>query len=351
MREEAAATAMSDRDDVALLEKAAETSGRLRGEIGRVIVGQDEVVRLLLAAVLAEGHALVIGVPGLAKTLLVRTLAGALGFGFKRIQFTPDMMPADIIGMEMLEEGDGVGGEGGGRGGRVWRFREGPLFSQMVLADEINRTPPKTQAALLEAMAERTVTSMGRTHEMGRPFMVVATQNPIEQEGTYPLPEAQLDRFMFSLNVGYPGRAEEEAIVAATTDEREAAVEAVTDSAAMVELAGLVRRVPASAHVMGYAVGLARATRPDDETAIGAVRDYVEWGAGPRAAQHLVLAGKALAAMDGRPAVGADHIREAAGAVLGHRVLVNYRAAGEGVKAADVIGRVLDEVGEPEYGP
>jgi MoxR-like ATPase len=284
----------------------------------------------------------VIGVPGLAKTLLVKTLASTLGWSFKRIQFTPDMMPADIIGMELLQEDAATGG-------RRWQFMRGPVFANLVLADEINRTPPKTQAALLEAMQEYTVTSMGHGHRLDKPFVVVATQNPIEQEGTYPLPEAQLDRFMFSLWVGYPSREEEERIIAATTAERDEKVNRVFTTEQMVAFQKLVRRMPASRHIISYAVALARATRPNEEEADQYVRQFVEWGAGPRGAQYLVLAGKALAVLDGVPAVTAEHIRQAAQPVLRHRVLPNFNATGEGIKSDDIVLHVVNETEEPAY--
>ncbi len=370
-------------DDLALLAEAHRGYETLSREMGRVIVGQTEILRLLLAAVFAEGHVLLVGVPGLAKTLLVKTLSRALGWDFKRIQFTPDMMPADIVGMELLQEGMGsvdagggvdakpqaAGGSAGGNagesvggnawGGRVMRFVRGPIFANLVLADEINRTPPKTQSALLEAMQEYTVTSMGQTHALAKPFVVIATQNPIEQEGTYPLPEAQLDRFMFSLSMAYPTRDEECAIVSATTGSDEVVVEAVFDAARMRDVQALVRRVPASAHVVDYAVRLARATRPSvgasggvggGDVRVGAFVDqYVAWGAGPRGGQHMILAAKALAVLDGEPAVGVHHVCEAARHVLVHRVLPNYQAMGEGIDAAAIVAHVIEQVGESDY--
>ena len=253
----------------------------IRGQIGGVIIGQDaRSSGSLLAAIFAQGHVLIIGVPGLAKTLLVRTLAAALGWSFKRIQFTPDMMPADIIGMELLQEERGHGAADGGAMMRAMRFVPGPIFANLVLADEINRTPPKTQVALLEAMQEYTVTSMGRSYPLVRPFIVAATQNPIEQEGTYPLPEAQLDRFMFSLWMDYPSVQEEERIVAATTSGPEVVVEPVFTREQMLAFQELVRRVPVPQHAVSYAVAVARATRPGDAGAGSFVKQYVEWGAG-----------------------------------------------------------------------
>ena len=335
------APALTD-SDAALLAQAAEGFERIKAQIARVIVGQDETVRALLAAIFSQGHVLIVGVPGLAKTLLVKTLAQALGWDFKRIQFTPDMMPADVIGIELLQEDLATGS-------RSMRFVPGPLFANIVLADEINRTPPKTQAALLEAMQEYHVTSMGRQHDLEKPFLVMATQNPIEQEGTYPLPEAQLDRFMFSLWMDYPSVAEERRIVAETTVPREQAVEAIFSKDQLGAFQSLVLRVPASGHVVDYAVAVARATRPTDPSASEYVKQYVEWGAGPRAAQHLILAAKALAALQGRPAVEAGHVRAAAPNVLRHRVLPNYNAAGEGVDARTIVAHVLGEVQEPGY--
>ena len=333
-----------DRDDVALLAEASEGFGRLESEIGKVIVGQQETVRALLAAVFCEGHVLLVGVPGLAKTLLVKTLSGVLGWDFRRIQFTPDMMPADIVGMELLQDG-GTGGATSG--GRQMRFVPGPIFANMILADEINRTPPKTQSALLEAMQELQVTSLGRRHELERPFIVVATQNPIEQEGTYPLPEAQLDRFMFSLWMDYPDVEEEERVVMETTAPREVDLKPVFSKEQMILFQDLVRRVPVSRHVVSYAVALARATRPGTAASSELADKYVQWGAGPRAGQHMVLAGKAMAVLDGEPTVSARHIRQAAPYVLRHRVLTNYQAAGEGLNTADIVREIIDQISEP----
>jgi MoxR-like ATPase len=328
--------------DLELLQQASETFKQLKREIGKVIIGQDEIIRPIISAVLSQGHTLVIGVPGLAKTLLVKTLAQVLDWRFKRIQFTPDMMPADVIGMELLQDDPTTGV-------RKMRFVPGPLFANIILADEINRTPPKTQSALLEAMQEYTVTSMGTGHVLERPFIVFATQNPIEQEGTYPLPEAQLDRFMFSLWMGYPSRAEEENIVLATTIDSVPDVKQVCTIEQMVAFQHLVRRVPVSRHAVSYAVGLARSTRPDNSDASDFVKKYVSWGAGPRASQHMILGAKALAVLDGKPTVSAEHIREVAALVLRHRVLPNYTASGEGIDSARIITRVIKEFDEPVY--
>jgi MoxR-like ATPase len=329
-------------DDLRLLEQAAAGYARLKAEIGKVIIGQHESVRRIVAALFSQGHTLVIGVPGLAKTLLVRTLAQTLDWSFKRIQFTPDMMPADITGMELLQDDPGSGS-------RRMQFVPGPLFAHVILADEINRTPPKTQSALLEAMQEYTVTSLGRPYGLPRPFIVFATQNPIEQEGTYPLPEAQLDRFMFSLWIGYPTEEEEEEIVIATTEDRTPTVNAVCRLEEVSAWQHLVRRIPVSRHIVKYAVALARATRPGEPQASKYVRDYVAWGAGPRASQHMILAAKALAVIDGQPTVSGEHIREVAPLVLRHRVLPNYNASGEGITSADIVQRLLDEPLEPLY--
>jgi MoxR-like ATPase len=328
--------------DLELLESAHRGYERLRQEIGKVIVGQEAIVRPVLAAVFAQGHTLIIGVPGLAKTLLVKTLAQALQWTFKRIQFTPDLMPADIIGIELLQD-DPAGGA------RSMRFVPGPVFAHIVLADEINRTPPKTQSALLEAMQEYNVTSLGKSYPVEQPFIVFATQNPIEQEGTYPLPEAQLDRFMFSLWMNYPSADEEEQIVAATTEDFTPRVEPVFTLTQVQAFQHLVRRVPASRHVVKYSVALARATRPDQAEAGTFVKEYVSWGAGPRASQHMVLAAKALAVLDGQASVTAEHIRQVAPLVLRHRVLPNYNASGEGITSAEIVRRVVQDVHEPTY--
>jgi MoxR-like ATPase len=328
--------------DLELLAQAHDTYLKLEKQIGRVIIGQEAIVRSIVAAVFSQGHTLIIGVPGLAKTLLVKTVAQVLSWSFKRIQFTPDMMPADIIGMELLQDDPATGA-------RSMRFVPGPLFANLILADEINRTPPKTQSALLEAMQEQTVTSMGKPYRLAQPFIVFATQNPIEQEGTYPLPEAQLDRFMFSLWMGYPSREEEENIVLATTEEVVPVVEPVCSIKQITAFQHLVRRVPVSRHAVKYAVSLARCSRPDTTDALPYVRQYVSWGAGPRASQHMILGAKALAVLDGEPTVSARHIRQVAPQVLRHRVLPNYNAAGEGVDAAAIVRHLLEKTAEPSY--
>ena len=317
-------------NDLALLDRLAEARRELSTQIGKRIVGQKQVVDDLVTALLAGGHVVLVGVPGLAKTLLVQTVAQALDLTFSRVQFTPDLMPSDITGTELMEEEPGTGK-------RAFRFAEGPVFANMVLADEINRAPPKTQAALLQAMQERTVTVAGRTYELPKPFFVLATQNPIEQEGTYPLPEAQLDRFMFELAVGYPSREEEEQIVMSTTGVAQGEVRPVVGGEELLRLQRLVRRLPAPPSLVEYAVKLARSTRPDDPNASAKVKKYVSWGAGPRASQYLVLGAKARAAMDGRAMPDLDDVRSVAKAVLRHRLVVNFQAEADGIPTESLI--------------
>ncbi|MEI6740200.1 MAG: MoxR family ATPase [Gemmatimonadaceae bacterium] len=323
-------TASADSSDLQLLDRLAVARRALSTEIGKRIIGQTAVVDDLVAALLAGGHAVLVGVPGLAKTLLVQTVAQALDLTFSRVQFTPDLMPSDITGTELMEEEPGTGK-------RAFRFAPGPVFANMVLADEINRAPPKTQAALLQAMQERTVTVAGKTYDLPRPFFVLATQNPIEQEGTYPLPEAQLDRFMFELKVGYPTREEEQQIVTATTGDSQGAITPVLGAAELLQLQRLVRRLPAPPSLVEYAVRLARSTRPDTEEATAKVKKYVSWGAGPRASQYLVLGAKARAAMDGRAMPDLDDVRLVAPAVLRHRLVVNFQAEADGVAIEELI--------------
>jgi MoxR-like ATPase len=304
------------------------------------MVGQEEIVRLLLVSLLSRGHCLLIGVPGLAKTLLVKSLSDVIGLPFKRIQFTPDLMPADIIGSELLKD----------VGGRLeFEFQYGPVFTSLLLADEINRTPPKTQSALLEAMQERVVTVGGSSRSLPDPFLVVATQNPIEQEGTYPLPEAQLDRFMFSLYLDYPAKEEEIEIVRRTTIGDLPSLSQVVSLPEILEVQKLVRAAPVSDHVLEYAVEIARATR--GPAAVGSFNhaDYLEWGAGPRASQYMVLGAKALALLAGRASPEAEDVRQIALAVLQHRVVPSYRATGAGLKARDILTKLLKEVREPQY--
>ena len=313
--------------------------GALRAEMAKVIVGQEEVVSQLLTALLAGGHCLLEGVPGLGKTLMVRTLADSLHLSFRRIQFTPDLMPTDIVGTELLEEDHGTGR-------RVFRFSPGPIFAQVVLADEINRTPPKTQAALLEAMQELSVTYAGTTYQLERPFFVLATQNPIEQSGTYPLPEAQLDRFLFHVRMDYPREAEEVSILRHTTGAASASATAVLGADELTWLQQLTREVRASEEMLAYIARLVRATRPDDGAG-PLVREWVRWGAGPRAGQALVLGAKARALLEGRFAITPDDVRALAEPVLRHRVLVNFRAEAEGMTADSIVARLLAEVPGP----
>jgi len=322
----------SDANEIALL---ADVLRRLRAELGKVVYGQHHVVEELLIALLADGHALLVGVPGLAKTLLVRTLAQTLSLQFKRIQFTPDLMPADITGTEALQHDPRTGD-------RCFRFLPGPVFANVLLADEINRTPPKTQAALLEAMQERQVTAGGERHALPQPFFVLATQNPIEQEGTYPLPEAQLDRFMLQILIDYPSAEEELQIVHSTASETAPEVACLLDAAAVRDATRLVRRAPIADHLARFAVALTRQTRPGRSATPEFVQRYVNWGAGPRASQHLVLAAKARAVLGGRGFVEEDDIRAAALPVLRHRVLVNYHAEADGVTSDAIVRRLLD---------
>ena len=312
----------------------------MRAELQKVIIGQDEVIEQLFAAIFTRGHCLLVGVPGLAKTLMVSTLARILDVSFKRIQFTPDLMPSDITGTNVLDEDE--------NGRRNFRFVEGPIFTSILLADEINRTPPKTQAALLQAMQEREVTVGQTTYQLPDPFFTIATQNPIEQEGTYPLPEAQLDRFMFNIKVDYPSAEEEERILEATTRQEKPEVRKVLSARAILNLQKLVGSVAVSQYIIKYAARLVRATRPRDESAPQFVRDLVDWGAGPRAGQFLILGGKALAAMDGRFSVAIEDVQRVAVPVLRHRLATNFQAQAEGLTTEDVIARLLREIPTPE---
>ena len=321
-------------DDVQQLRRLADAVAALRTQVAARVVGQRDPVDGIVTAILAGGHALLVGVPGLAKTLMVSTVAEAMALSFNRVQFTPDLMPGDITGTELVEEDPATGK-------RHFRFVPGPIFAQVVLADEINRTPPKTQAALLQAMQERTVTVAGQTYPLPQPFFVLATQNPIEQEGTYPLPEAQLDRFMLELRVGYPSRVEEEAIVTQTTGMHQGSVSQVVDGATLVAMQSLVRRIPVSESLIAAAVLLARMTRPNEAEAPSLVREYVEWGAGPRASQYLVLGAKARAAMDGRPQADLDDVRAIAPAVLRHRVMTNFAAEAADRSSEDVVQELI----------
>jgi MoxR-like ATPase len=313
---------------------------RITAELGKIMVGQEAIIRLLLVSLFSRGHCLLVGVPGLAKTLLVRSLAETLTLSFKRIQFTPDLMPSDIIGSELLQERDKK---------LEFEYFAGPIFANLLLADEVNRTPPKTQSALLEAMQEHKVTVAGASRALPDPFLVVATQNPIEQEGTYPLPEAQLDRFMFSLHLDYPAHDEEVEIVRRTTLRMAEQLSAVVSLDQILAAQQLVLAAPVSDHVIDYAVRLAAATRPSNVQAPQVTRDFVEWGAGPRASQYLILGAKALALLDGKIAAETSDVREVALPVLQHRVITNYRATGAGKKSRDIITDLLAQVQEKNY--
>ena len=324
-------------NDIQAVEKLKAAHSSLKSEIGKIIVGQTEVVEQMLTALLSNGHCLLVGVPGLAKTLLVSTVARVLDLRFSRIQFTPDLMPSDITGTEILEEDHTTGK-------RTFRFVRGPVFANIVLADEINRTPPKTQAALLQAMQEHEVTAGGETFRLPEPFFVLATQNPIEQEGTYPLPEAQLDRFMFNIFVNYPDEAEERQIVANTTSAATADLKPVMDADAIRGLQNLVRRVPVSDHVISYAVSLARATRPKEGTPLPYIKDWVAWGAGPRASQYLVLGAKCRAILEGRPTPSVEDVRAVARPVLRHRIVTSFNAEADGVGTLEIVEKLLGDV-------
>ena len=310
--------------------------------MGKVIIGQRETLNQMLVALFARGHCLLIGVPGLAKTLMVKTLGNSVDLHSNRIQFTPDLMPSDITGTDILEE-DAVTGK------RNFRFHRGPLFTNLLLADEINRTPPKTQAALLEAMQEQRVTVSGSSYDLPKPFMVLATQNPIEQEGTYPLPEAQLDRFMFCIHLSYPSAAEEQQVILDTTRDLQAPVSWVLKAQEVLELQRLVRQVPVSQHVALYALSLVRATRPTSEGGLDFVNRWVRWGAGTRAGQYLLLAAKAQVLLQGRFSVSCADVRQYALPVLRHRIFSNFTAASEGVSTDQIVNQILEAVKEPKY--
>ena len=323
--------------DLVRVEEMGKKKAEIVSEIKKVIIGQDKVIEEILIALFCRGHCLLVGVPGLAKTLLISTLAGIMELDFNRVQFTPDLMPSDITGTDILEE------EMGSKR-RSFRFLKGPIFSNILLADEINRTPPKTQAALLQAMQEYKVTAGGVTHYLDLPFFVLATQNPIEQEGTYPLPEAQLDRFMFNIGINYPAFEQEMEIVASTTSSYQPVLSKVINGKKVLEMQDLVRKVPASSHVIGYAVKLVRASRPKESEALPFVREWVEWGAGPRASQNLILAAKARAVMDSRYVASVEDVRAVVPSILRHRIIVNFRAQAEGITSLNIIDRLLQEV-------
>ncbi|WP_088341869.1 AAA family ATPase [Robiginitalea sediminis] len=315
--------------DVAALERLVVKHQELKREIAKVIVGQQAAVDQILWSIYTGGHSLLIGVPGLAKTLMVNTIARTLGLDFKRIQFTPDLMPSDILGSEILDEH------------RKFHFVKGPVFANIILADEINRTPPKTQAALLEAMQEKAVTITGQRYQLPRPYFVLATQNPIEQEGTYPLPEAQLDRFMFAIELTYPSVEEEIEVVKTTTDDTEPELKTLFQAEELLEVQHLVRRIPVADNVVRYAVELAQKTRPGQPGVPDLVNEYLDWGAGPRASQNLVLAAKAHAAVDGRFSPDISDVKAVSMGILRHRILRNYKAEAEGITDADIIGKLL----------
>ncbi|HVO30527.1 MAG TPA: MoxR family ATPase [bacterium] len=320
--------------DAAAVAALAKARTDIQAEVGKVIIGQDKVVELLLTALFARGHCLFVGVPGLAKTLLVSTVAQVLDLSFSRIQFTPDLMPSDITGTDILEEDQTTRK-------RFYRFIQGPIFANIILADEINRTPPKTQAALLQSMQEYQVTAGGKTYPLALPFLVFATQNPIEQEGTYPLPEAQLDRFMFDIDVEYPSAAEEIAIVKATTGASKPKLTKILSPEKIRQLQDAVLKVPAADHVVEYAVKLVRATRPKEDGAPAFVKEWVSWGAGPRASQYLITAGKARALLHGRFAVSVDDVRALAHPILRHRIVTNFQAEAEGIDSRRVVDDLL----------
>ena len=330
-----------DRADLEIVGELKAARDKIEGEISKVIIGQHEVIEQLLTVLLSNGHCLLIGVPGLAKTLLINTLAQTLDLGFSRIQFTPDHMPSDITGNEILEEDKSTGH-------REFKFIKGPIFANVILADEVNRTPPKTQAALLQAMQEHEVTVAGDSMKLDEPFFVLATQNPIEQEGTYPLPEAQLDRFMFSVYIDYPTRDEEIDIVKSTTGDQHPDLSHVLSGKEISELQQLVRRVPVTDHVVEYAVSLARKTRPVEEDAPQFIKDWVNWGAGPRASQYLILGAKARAVLHGSYTPSPADVRAMALPVLRHRIVTNFNADADGVSSQDIISQLVDELTKEE---
>lgn len=311
--------------DVAAVEQFVKKYKDLKIEVAKVIVGQDEVVNQILISIFSGGHALLIGVPGLAKTLMVNTIAQALGLDFKRIQFTPDLMPSDILGSEILDEN------------RQFKFIKGPIFANIILADEINRTPPKTQAALLEAMQERSVTVAGHHYQLSLPYFVLATQNPIEQEGTYPLPEAQLDRFMFAIHLEYPSFEEEVQVVKSTTTDFRPTVNPLFSAQEINDFQNLIRRIPVADNVIEYAVAMVGKTRPNDASASGLVKEFVDWGAGPRASQNLILAAKTHAAINGKFSPDIEDVQAVATGILRHRIIKNYKAEAEGISDEQII--------------
>ena len=323
--------------DLMAFEKLTKTKESFFKEIGKVIIGQENILEHLLIALLSQGHTLLVGVPGLAKTLIIKTLSDILDLSFKRIQFTPDLMPSDITGTELIDIDNNTGQ-------RSFRFFKGPVFANIVLADEINRTPPKTQSALLEAMQEHKVTAGGKSYDLDEPFFVLATQNPIEQEGTYPLPEAQLDRFMFNLEIEYPSSKEEISIVRGTTSSDKTNLNAVITKSEISLLQELIKRVPSSDNVVEYAVKLSASTRPQSELAPDFIKKTVDWGAGPRASQYLVLGAKAKAVLDGRPSPNISDVKSLAAPILRHRVLPNFNAEADGLKVENIIDQLIDHL-------
>ncbi|MCC9063487.1 AAA family ATPase [Flavobacterium piscisymbiosum] len=315
--------------DVAAIHNLVQKRNELKTEIAKIIVGQDEVVDQILLCIFSGGHALLIGVPGLAKTLMINTLAQALGLDFKRIQFTPDLMPSDILGSEILDEN------------RQFKFIKGPIFSNIILADEINRTPPKTQAALLEAMQERSVTIAGQNYKLDLPYFVLATQNPIEQEGTYPLPEAQLDRFMFAIKLEYPSFEEEVQVVKRTTSDVKTTINPLFTAQEIIDFQHLIRRIPVADNVIEYAVTLVSKTRPDNALSNDFVKNYLDWGAGPRASQNLILAAKAHAAFNGKFSPDIEDVKAVATGILRHRIIKNYKADAEGITEEVIIQKLM----------
>ena len=320
---------MSDNNNVKAIDEFVEKYNEFKNEIAKVIVGQDDVVEQVLISIFCNGHCLLVGVPGLAKTLLVQTIADSLGLSFNRIQFTPDLMPSDIVGAEILDEN------------RNFKFVKGPLFSNIILADEINRTPPKTQSALLEAMQERSVTNAGTTYKLNQPFFVLATQNPIEQEGTYPLPEAQLDRFMFNVLLDYPTYEQELQIVKQTTVSTDVTLSKIMTDEDILNYQKLITQLPLTNNVLEYAVGLVAKTRPESANAVDVVKQYIEWGAGPRASQHMIMAAKCHAAINGKYAPDIENIKAVATPILRHRIVKNYKAEAEGMSVDQIIASIL----------
>ena len=330
---------IAESKDIQAVEDLQQARDSIKSEIAKVIIGQESVIDELLISILSNGHVLLIGVPGLAKTLLVSTLSQVLELKFSRIQFTPDLMPSDITGTEIIEEDRSTGG-------RVFKFVKGPVFANIVLADEINRTPPKTQAALLQAMQEHEVTAAGETYKLKEPFFVLATQNPIEQEGTYPLPEAQLDRFMFNILIDYPSESEERQVVKSTTTVQEWELTNVLGGDEIIRLQELVRRVPVSDHVIDYAVRLVRATRPGRDGVPDYIKNWVSWGAGPRASQYLILGAKTKAVLDGRFTPSVEDVRFVSKPVLRHRIVTSFNAEADGVGPEEIVDKLLNEVKE-----